>query len=160
MLSHFHALRVGEINVGPAVAIVIDQRHSSAHRLRNIFCLGTRHVLEMDASGSRNVDQTRIVGQRPARLTLGLCLLTFRGRQWSRSSHLSARHGAQEEDERRGGRSQKCGRRKPGSSETSRSGAAVHSYCSFCSSARISLGWTCNSLYSAISFSFISLNFW
>src|SRR3984957_908819 len=47
MESHFHALRIRKINIRPTIAVVIDERDSTAHRLRNKFCLGTRLVFEV-----------------------------------------------------------------------------------------------------------------
>ncbi len=100
MQSHVHALRVRKINVRPAIAVVVDQRDSPAHRLCNEFRLRTRQVFEMNSSGFRDVDQMRIVGERAGRLTLGLGLLTLRRRQRGRRSHLRDRLHTQANEEK------------------------------------------------------------
>ncbi len=61
---HLDGLRVGEINVGPAVAIVVDERHASAHRLDDELLLGAGVMIEMDSGGGCNVDELRIVNGR------------------------------------------------------------------------------------------------
>jgi len=48
---HLDGLRVGEIDVGPAVAIVIDERHASAHRLDNELLLRAGVMIEVDTGG-------------------------------------------------------------------------------------------------------------
>jgi hypothetical protein len=59
---HFNSLRVGEVNVGPAIAIVVDERHASTHRLDNEFLLGAGVMIELNSCGGCDVDQFWIVG--------------------------------------------------------------------------------------------------
>ena len=68
MLRHFNTLCIGEINVEPAVAIVVDKRYATAHRLHNKFLLRTRIVLEMDSGRRSYVDEFGIF----ARNSLGM----------------------------------------------------------------------------------------
>src|ERR1035437_10059379 len=67
VLCHLHAGRVGEIDIRPAVAIVIDQSNASAHRLHDVLHLRTRLMLEVNPGRCRDVDELRITGKRPAR---------------------------------------------------------------------------------------------
>ena len=59
--SHVHALRVGEINIGPSVAIKINQSDAAAHRLHNVFLFGAGKVIEFDA---RRIGDVRELRQR------------------------------------------------------------------------------------------------
>ena len=46
---HIHALRVGKVNIGPSIAVIVNERNASAHRLHNVFLLRTRKMIEFDA---------------------------------------------------------------------------------------------------------------
>ena len=59
-LRHLHALRIGEVDVGPAVAVVVDEGHAAAHRLDDVFLFRAGEMFEGDAGGSGDVDQLRI----------------------------------------------------------------------------------------------------
>src|ERR1700691_5582548 len=54
---HVDSGRIGEVNVGPAVAIIVDERHSPAHRLHDVLFRGRRKMIELDLGGARDVDQ-------------------------------------------------------------------------------------------------------
>ena len=75
--SHIHALGVGEINVRPAIAVIIDQRHASAHRFHNEFLFRAGKMFELNAGRSGNVHQLRIAPGRPVRSSVGQSLCTF-----------------------------------------------------------------------------------
>src|ERR1035437_1964513 len=53
---HLYALGVGEVDIGPSVAVIIDESNASAHRLHNIFLLWTRKMIELDAGRIGDVD--------------------------------------------------------------------------------------------------------
>src|SRR5208282_2196302 len=47
--GHLDARGIGEIDVGPAVAIIVEQNHAAAHGLHDVFLGGVGAVLEGDA---------------------------------------------------------------------------------------------------------------
>jgi hypothetical protein len=53
---HGYAGSVGEINIRPAIAVIIDQRNTTAHGLHNIFLVGAGEMLEVDVRGGGDVD--------------------------------------------------------------------------------------------------------
>src|SRR5216683_3641306 len=52
---HLHALRVSEVNIRPAVAIIVDKSNAPAHRLHDVFLFRTREMFKLDASRSGNI---------------------------------------------------------------------------------------------------------
>ncbi len=72
--SHFHALGVGEIDVRPAIAVIIDKSDASAHGFDDVSLFGTGKMFEVDAGGGCNVDELRqgAGGRRVGRASGGL----------------------------------------------------------------------------------------
>ena len=62
------AFSVGEVNVRPPVAIIVNESNASAHRLDNVFLLGARKMIELDAGRIGDVFELRqlFVGGEPA----------------------------------------------------------------------------------------------
>src|SRR5215472_14990905 len=58
LLGRLHSLGVGEINVGPAVAIVVDQSNPAAHGLNDELRLRTRTVFETNSGGCTDVSRS------------------------------------------------------------------------------------------------------
>jgi hypothetical protein len=54
-LGHFHTLGVGEINVRPAISIIVNKCHSTTHGFHDEFLLRAGKVLEMHAGGAGDV---------------------------------------------------------------------------------------------------------
>ncbi len=75
--SHFHGGSVGEVEVGPAVTIVVDEQDPAAHRLRNVFLLWRISVPELNSRLLGNIFQlwNRSAGANH--------LLESRGGRWS-----------------------------------------------------------------------------
>src|ERR1051326_5511978 len=55
----FDAGGVSEVNVGPAIAVVINEQHAAAHALDDVLFLGRRLVMEVDTSLGRDVYELR-----------------------------------------------------------------------------------------------------
>ena len=168
MQRHVDALRVGEIDVRPAVAIVIDQRHSPAHRLRNELGFRTRLVIEDDSRRFCDVDELRIIGHRPRRRALRLGFLALCRRQRRGRPHLRGHYYRDSKKRKRNNDPKHHAPRSHSPSDfvppANPSVDPLHFFTcgssSGFSSARISSGWINRSLYVARSFSFISLYFW
>ena len=64
----FDCLCVGEVNIGPAVTVVIDKCNACTHRLDDEFLLRARQMLKVNSCGSGNIDEFRIIleSDRPA----------------------------------------------------------------------------------------------
>ena len=56
---HLNALCVRKMNIGPAVAVLVEQRNAAAHRFDDVFLLGTGKVIEIDVCGISDIDQLR-----------------------------------------------------------------------------------------------------
>ena len=56
---HVHIGRVGEVDVRPAIAVVIDQGHSAAHRFDDVFLVGRSEVLEANFGGGSDIRELR-----------------------------------------------------------------------------------------------------
>src|SRR6185369_8825594 len=81
----FDCLCVGEVNIGPAVTVVVDESNARAHRLDDELLLWTRQVFKVNSGGSRNIHQFRIILSRARRLVrLGLGTALLRGRRGGR----------------------------------------------------------------------------
>ena len=59
-LHHVHGQRVNEIDVQIAIVVVVKKRHTSAHRLYDVFFLGWWHMLELDAGLICDVDEMHV----------------------------------------------------------------------------------------------------
>jgi hypothetical protein len=57
--GHVDAGRIGEIDVRPAVAVVVDEDHAAAHRFDDVAFGGVGGVFECDARGRGDVFQLR-----------------------------------------------------------------------------------------------------
>ena len=68
--SHLDAGSVGEINVRPAIAVVVDNNHSTAHGFDDVFFRGIGSVLEGNSGFCGDVFQLR---NRAAAALGGLC---------------------------------------------------------------------------------------
>src|SRR5260370_34604640 len=55
--SHFHALGVGEIDVRPAIAVIIDESDACTHGFDDVSLFGTGKMFEADAGGGGNVHE-------------------------------------------------------------------------------------------------------
>ena len=53
--SHLDVLRVGEIYVGPAIAVMVDQRDPTTHRFHNVFLLRAGKMFKLNSGRSSNV---------------------------------------------------------------------------------------------------------
>ena len=51
--------RIGEVEVGPAIAVVINHDHATCHRFHDVLFLGRREVLKLDAGLGRNIGELR-----------------------------------------------------------------------------------------------------
>jgi hypothetical protein len=56
---HRYRRCIGEVNVGPSVAIIVEDKHAAAHRLDNVLFVGIGDVGELDAGLVSDVDQLR-----------------------------------------------------------------------------------------------------
>src|SRR5713226_3811124 len=56
---HIDGGRVGEIDVQPAIAVVVKQQHAATHRLHDVSVVRSRGVREMNTSLVCNVFQLR-----------------------------------------------------------------------------------------------------
>ena len=60
--GHVDAGSIGKVDVGPAVAIMIDEGDSTAHRLHDVL-LGRRgQMIKLNFCGARDVDELGICG--------------------------------------------------------------------------------------------------
>src|SRR5215831_17138197 len=57
--SHVHGGSVCEVDVGVAVAIVINQQHAAAHGFDNVTVVARRNVVELDSAFVRDVGELR-----------------------------------------------------------------------------------------------------
>jgi hypothetical protein len=48
---------IGEVNIRPAVSVIVDENHSAAHRFHDVFLRGIGRVRECDTCGCRDVFQ-------------------------------------------------------------------------------------------------------
>src|SRR5260370_37993769 len=55
--GHFHALGVREIDVRPAIAVIIDESDASAHGFDDVSLFRTGEMFEVDAGGGSNVPE-------------------------------------------------------------------------------------------------------
>ncbi len=70
-MRHLDAKSVGEINVGPTVAVIVDEGDAATHGFDDVFLLGAGDVLELDSRGGGDVDELREIGGRLRRWVLG-----------------------------------------------------------------------------------------
>src|SRR4051812_31847300 len=56
---HVNIRRVREVDVWPAVAIVIDQSHPATHRFHDVFLVRGGKMTEMDAGRSSDIHHLR-----------------------------------------------------------------------------------------------------
>ncbi len=70
---HINVGRVGEVDVWPAVTIVVDKRHATAHGFDDIAVFGGGEMVEMDASFLRDIDELRCGRLDGRRTVLGKC---------------------------------------------------------------------------------------
>src|SRR6185312_7347571 len=54
---HLYILRIGEINVGPTISVVVNDSDTSTHRLDDEFLFGAGEMLELNSSGRGDVHQ-------------------------------------------------------------------------------------------------------
>src|SRR6185437_1052078 len=56
---HGNTRRIGEVNIEPAVAVVVEQSNTTAHRLDDVLLLWAGEMLEVNAGRGRDVHQLR-----------------------------------------------------------------------------------------------------
>ena len=56
---HIHGRRIGEIDIQPAVAIVVNQEFATAHRFQDVFLLRIGRMFKADAGALCNVFELR-----------------------------------------------------------------------------------------------------
>ena len=54
---HRNAGRVRKVNVQPAIAVIVEERHAAAHRFDDVSLFRTGKVLEVNSRGCRNILQ-------------------------------------------------------------------------------------------------------
>src|SRR5215468_10969206 len=54
---HVHSRRIREIDVQPAIAVVIEKQHTTAHRFDNEFLLGSTSVAKPYSGLGKNIGQ-------------------------------------------------------------------------------------------------------
>ena len=64
LLRHVDGLGVGEVDVGPAVAVIVDEGDAAAHGFDDEFLFGAGVVVEANAGGGSDVDELGVVEGR------------------------------------------------------------------------------------------------
>ena len=54
---HVDAGGIGKVNVGPAVAVIVDERDSTAHRLHDVLLGRGRQMIKLNFRGAGDVDE-------------------------------------------------------------------------------------------------------
>src|SRR6185503_10360051 len=54
---HVHIRGIREVDIGPAVAIVIDQGHSATHRFHDVFLIWRGEMIEANSRRGSNIHQ-------------------------------------------------------------------------------------------------------
>ena len=132
---------VGKVDVRPAVAIVVDERHSAAHRFHYVLLRWGRQMIKLDFRRTGDVDEL-------GNLRVG----RFRDRVLSSTGMRGAENCQQE-----AGKSQVS--QHAGSSHPHLPWADADGRYLLSSSVESPAGWSCISLKTGSSFSFISLYF-
>ena len=57
--GHLHRRRIGEVNIQPAIAIVVEQNHPATHRFHDVFIFRRGRMFEVNAGFFSDVFQLR-----------------------------------------------------------------------------------------------------
>src|SRR5204863_6763056 len=54
--------RIGEINIQPAVLVVVEKQYTTAHGFHDVLLLGRNRMLKMDLAGGSHIAEVEIGG--------------------------------------------------------------------------------------------------